>query len=105
MDPHPQSPSKTLQPRWESHVQGGRAYISFLQVWQQHRGLTLICGPGRGWCRALLIFLSRKFQARGVILHLYLCLGFCDLLELISSTNAGNILISPAPPMVPWSGG
>lgn len=69
-------PRKLFGPDGDRHVRRGRASTSFLQVWQQYLGFILACGPGRGWYRTLLIFLYRKFQARGVRLHMYLCLGF-----------------------------
>lgn len=51
------------------------------------------------WERAVLGFAHLPFYvlaSRTVL---------CNLLQLVFPSNAGNILISPAPPMAPWSGG
>lgn len=51
--------------------------MSFLQAWPRHPEFILPSGSGRGWCRALLIFHSRKPQTTDFEFHVAcLCLGF-----------------------------
>ena len=65
------------------------------------------------WERAVLGFAHLPFQiipGKGrhdahVPMSWLLEKCFCNLLELVFPSNAGNILISPVPPMAPWSGG